>query len=447
MFRRKPKILPASVHTDTRVHQVEIPADAVRIGMRVIRLDRPWDEVPLLFQQFVVQDTEQLDILRKYCLGVTVEFTEEQYRLHQRHGHQPQSDSRGTRAEKRSVAEELPNARFYYDRALAFINQVLSDVARGRELNLEEAGELVRHCVSSIMANPNAMFWLTRIRHEDAYTAEHCLRVGILAMTFGRFMDMPEPDLQTLGLCGILHDVGKMRIPGKLLNKPEALTREEWQIMRRHPEVGYRLLGAHHKLDPVVRDAALSHHERMDGGGYPNGLAGSAINRFTRMISIVDAYDAITSDRAYKQGLSNGDALRILYENSGKHYDGELVEAFIRMVGVYPPGSVVQLNSGEVAVVLSTRPDRKLFPTVELVLDARGHPCPSKVLRLADRPLNPLGQPYSITRALPDGAAGFDLEDHIRRHSQSTAPRRPAAVQARLDNRPALRPVSQPAHR
>lgn len=446
MFRRKPKTLPASIRTDTRVHQVEIPADAVRIGMRVIRLDRPWDEVPLLFQQFVVQDTEQLDILRKYCLGVTVEFTEEQYRLHQRHGHQPPSASRGTQAEKRSVAEELPYARFYYDRALSFISDVLKDVALGRTLNLDAANEVVRQCVSSIMANPNAMFWLTRIRHEDAYTAEHCLRVGILAITFGRFMDMPEADLQTLGLCGILHDVGKMRIPASLLNKPGTLTREEWQLMRRHPEEGFQLLGSHHQLDPVVRDAALSHHERMDGGGYPKGLAGSAINRFTRMISIVDAYDAITSDRAYKKGLSNGDALRILYEQSGKHYDGELVEAFIRMVGIYPPGSVVQLNSGEVAVVLSTRPDRKLFPTVELVLDGQGKPCPSRVLRLSERPLTSQGQPYSITRALPDGASGFDLEDHIRRHSQSS-PDRAGTVQARPDAAPGLRAVSQPAHR
>lgn len=430
MFRRKPKPLPPSVKTGTNLRQVEIPADAVRIGMHVVSLDRPWDEVPVLFQQFLVEDTEQLDILRKFCLGVTVEFTEGQYRLHMRHGNQPSAAIRATHQDRKTVAEELPNARLHYSEALAFIEDLLDDVAHGRDISLEDAVDVVRHCVGSIMANPNAMFWLTRIRHQDAYTAEHCLRVGILAITFGRFMDMPEADLETLGLSGILHDVGKMRIPTEVLNKPEALSRDEWQIIRSHPLEGFNLLSSHHKLDPVVRDAALSHHERMDGSGYPNGLAGSAINRFTRMISIVDAYDAITSDRIYKKGLPSCDALRAIYESSGKHYDGELVEAFIRMVGVYPPGSVVQLNSGEIAVVLSTRPDSKLHPTVELVADSVGAPCPPRVLRLSSQPLNPDGKPYSIARALPDGTHNFDLGQHIHKYSGHLADR-PESVRAR----------------
>lgn len=435
MFRRKPKSCPPSVNTGTHLRQVEIPADAVRIGMQVIKLDRPWDEVPVLYQQFVVADTEQLDILRKFCLGVTVEFSEDQYRLHVRHGNQPSAITRATHQEHKTVAEELPNARLRYCEALSFIDDLLDDVAEGRDISLEDAGDIVRHCVVSIMANPNAMFWLTRIRYQDTYTAEHCLRVGILAITFGRFMDMPEADLETLGLSGILHDVGKMRIPHAVLNKPAALNRDEWQLIRSHPMEGFNLLGSHHKLDPVVRDAALSHHERMDGGGYPNGLAGSAINRFTRMISIVDAYDAITSDRAYRKGLTNADALRILYEDSGKHYDGELVEAFIRMVGVYPPGSVVQLNSGEIAVVLSILPDRKLYPTVELVADAAGRPCPPRVLRLSSQPLNPEGKPYSIARALPDGNHNFDLEQHIEKYGGSR-PIRPEAIRARTPTHP-----------
>lgn len=422
MFRRKIRIPPASARPDARAYQVEVPAGAVRIGMQVASLDRPWDEVPPLSRPFVVQDSEQLDTLRKYCLEVTVELNAEQYRQYQRHGLPPATSTTRTLAETKSVAAELPNARLRYQEALSLTDTLLTEAASNRPLPLTEAEQVVQGCLSSIINNPNAMSWLTRIRHKDAYMAEHSLRVCLLAITFGHFMDMPRQDLHLLGLCGLLHDIGKTQLPGNLLTRPGPLTRDEWQIMRSSPEKGHYLLQTHHQPDPAILDAALSHQEHMDGSGYPSGLAGSAINRFTRMISIADAYDAITSDRAYRKALSNGDALRLLYEQSGRHYDGELVETFIRMVGLYPPGSLVQLNSGEVAVILATRPDRKLHPTVELVLDTRGHPAPSRVLQLADRPLNSAGEPYAIARALPDGAAGFDFEEHIRRYSDSHAP-------------------------
>lgn len=413
-MRRKPG---KSVRTGETLLRVEIPADAVRLGMRVIELDRPWTDVPFLFQQQVMEEDWQLQLLRQYCLGVTVELNQAQYRL--ANAEKQRLAARGLKSfpVSKTLAEELPTARLRYTEALTFVEELLGRIEAGQTFALDTAQTVIKNCVTSIMANANAMFWLSRIRRQDAYTAEHCLRVGILAISFGRFLDFPQEDLETLGLCGALHDIGKMRIPDSILNKPGSLTPEEMAVMQTHAAHGFELLGSHHRLPPVVRDATLSHHERMDGKGYPNGLSGSSISRFTRIIAIVDAYDAITSDRCYKKGLSPADALRILYQERGSHFDEALVEIFIRMIGLYPPGSLVEMNSGEVGIVLATDPNRKLRPMVELVLDSQGNPCQPRVLNLAENPLTEAGATYAIARSLPDGVPGFKLEDYIERQT------------------------------
>lgn len=402
-----------SPETREMIRQVEIPSDAVRIGMFVVRLDREWTEVPLVFREFVVESEEQLEVLRGHCLSVTVEMSESQLRQMEKDNKQLLRKPLEAFPEKTGLVDELPVAHQHLTSAQNYINDLLSSVERDHQLRLDGFQEVVKNCVTSIMSNASAMFWLTKIRHEDAYTAEHCLRVGILAITFGRFLDFPEKDLQTLGMCGMLHDVGKMKIPNDVLNKPGALSPEEWQLMRQHPEFGHQLLREQQELDPVVLDAALSHHERLDGTGYPNGVSGLNISLFARLISIVDAYDAMTSDRPYMKGRSTAEALKILYKCSGNQFDGSLVEVFIRMIGVYPSGSLVELDSGEVAVVVSSRPNRKLQPLVEVVRDAHGHPCAPRIIDLAAPDAGGNDTAPKIRKALPDGIEGFDLESYI----------------------------------
>ncbi|MCH8497173.1 MAG: HD-GYP domain-containing protein [Marinobacter sp.] len=402
------------------MRRLDIPTSAVRIGMHVVNLDRPWPEVPLAFQKFVVEKTEQIRVLQAYCLSVTVDLTEAQYQQYEAARQGSVSVRQRRLPERHSLIEELPVARAHYLHAKAYINDLLAKVAASKDINFEGVHEIVQNCVKSIVANPNAIFWLSRIRHEDAYTAEHCVRVGVLAITFARFLDLPEPDMKILGLCGMLHDVGKMKISPDLLNKPGALSPEEWQVVKAHPTYGHQLLAADGGLDPLVKEAALSHHERMDGSGYPNGLSGNSIGLYARIIAIVDAYDAITSDRPYQKGRSSMDALRILYQCSGSHFDSDLVQTFITMIGLYPPGSLVQLKSGEIAVVLSTSPAQKLKPVIELVLDAAGNPCVPRVLRLTERPLNDAGEPYAIVHALPDNTDRFDLKNYIQQRASTS---------------------------
>ena len=194
--------------------------------------------------------------------------------------------------------------------------------------------------------------------------------------------------------------------------------------MQQHAEQGFHLLGSEHELETEIRTAALSHHERLDGSGYPQGLSAPSISRTTRIITIVDAYDAMTSDRAYRQGIPTSEALRVLYNCRGRQFDEELVEEFIRMIGIYPPGSLVELNTGAVALVMASSPLHKLHPSVEIVLDPDHQPCQPRVLDLSQEPLASNGDPYTIVKSLPDGFAGFSLAEHIRRLSADQSGRR-----------------------
>ncbi|BES73738.1 hypothetical protein RE428_47560 [Marinobacter nanhaiticus D15-8W] len=315
--------------------------------------------------------------------------------------------------ETRTLHEELPRAQEAFRTGQLFVQDILSQIEAGRELDLSEARPVIKLCVESISANPNAMFWMNRIKHEDAYTAEHCLRVAILAVAFARYLGMPQQDLEAAGLCGMLHDIGKMRVPGTILNKPGALTRDEMDEMRRHTEYGYEMLLSHHTLDPIVANVCRDHHERIDGKGYPRKLEEWQISRFARLISIVDVFDAITSDRVYRAGMPTTDAMRILFQERGKQFDPEMVEAFIRMVGIYPPGSLVELNTGEVAVVIATHPSFKLRPRVEILLGADKTPAEPRLLDLKDEPVTESGETYAIATSLPDGAYGITLADRI----------------------------------
>lgn len=381
--------------------------------MRVVKLDRPWTEVPLLFQGFTVDSDSQIRILRHYCRWVLVESEAEQLVEAQMKLSVLQRRVTKPLVEKHSLAAEMPQAKASFQRTQAFVEQMLTSIEHANSLNLEDARPAIKECVRSISANANAMFWMARIKNDDTYTAEHCLRVAIYAIAFARFIGLPDDDLEVVGLCGLLHDIGKLRVPHAILNKPGALTPEEMDEMRRHAEYGYELLQSHHTLEPIVADVSRHHHERVDGNGYPHQLEEWQISRFARMISIVDAFDAITSDRCYREGLSASDALRILYRGRGEQFDAEMIEAFIRMMGLYPPGTLIEMTSGEVALVISSHPGKKLKPKVEILLDAHKHPQIPQIIDLAGDPVDANGELYSIRQALPDGSFGVSLYGRI----------------------------------
>lgn len=422
-FRRKTSKTPSrspaaatpagqSLHdTPTGIQRARLPVDLLTPGMQIVKLDRPWTEVPVLFQGFTLEDDKQARILRQYCEWVLVEGEDEilAVALDKVSAHKLRTSR--PLPETRALAEEIPRASQAWSKTQTFVEQITRDIEQGNDLNLEDARPVIRECVESIKANASAMFWMSRIKSRDAYTAEHCLRVAIFTVAFARFMGMPDDDLEIAGLCGLLHDLGKLKVPEGILNKPGALSPEEYAIMQQHTTFGFELLKSDPGLDPIIGDVTRHHHERMDGRGYPQQLQEWQISRFARMVSIVDAFDAMTSDRCYRDGIPASDAIRVLYRNRGRQFDADMVEAFIRMVGIYPPGTLVELNTGEIALIVTVHPGKKLKPRVELLLDANKQPVAPRIIDLA---IPDADKAVEIAHPLPDGAFGISLKARIQ---------------------------------
>ena len=402
----------AGARTETFLHRARIPVDLLQLGMRVVQLDRPWNDVPVLFQGFTLSTPDEAKVLRQYCSWVVVE--DEETKLAPVLSKIPQLRQKTTEPmpETRTLEQEFPRAKETWRRTQAFVDKITVDIIQNNSLELGDARTMIRSCVESVKANASAMLWMGRIKNRDAYTAEHCLRVAVYAIAFARFLGMPDEDIETAGMCGLLHDLGKLKVPSAILNKPGPLTPDEYVIMQSHTTHGFNLLKQDESLEPIIRDVTLHHHERVDGKGYPTHLPESQISRFARLISIVDTYDAITSDRCYRDGRSPAEALKILYQNRGQQFDADLVETFIRMIGIYPPGTLVELNTGEVAWVVSTHPGRKLKPKVEIVLDKNRHRMTPYILDLSLQTSED-GNVREIRTPLPDGAYGITINERI----------------------------------
>jgi len=261
------------------------------------------------------------------------------------------------------------------------------------------------------LRNPDALLWMSKMRDKDEYTSEHSLNVCVLAIAFGRHLGMEEEALQKLGLCGLLHDVGKMRVKTEVLNKPDKLTDKEFTMIKAHTVHGRNLLMSTSGLPNIVVDVAYSHHEKVDGTGYPRKLKASGIADFARIIALVDAFDAMTAERCYSVAISSTDALKIIFKDRGSHFDERLALEFIKAIGLYPPGSIVELINGTVALVLATNYRYRHLPKIIQILDENKQPLKQKIINLVEADSGELDKGFLINRVVPDGTHGIRLKD------------------------------------
>ena len=234
----------------------------------------------------------------------------------------------------------------------------------------KDVEKIVEQMTESVLNNKDALISLLRIKTADEYTYTHSLAVSALCISFARQLDFAADQIRQIGVGGLLHDIGKMKVPSEILNKPGPLTEKEFEIMKTHVKEGDRILNESTNLDAACICVTAHHHERLDGTGYPEGLKGDQINLFGQVAAIVDIYDALSSERCYKVAMSPHVALRKIFEWSQGYLNRNLVEKFIAHVGIYPIGTLVRLKSGYIGVVIDHGEKGSLTPVVRAVCDA-----------------------------------------------------------------------------
>lgn len=382
--------------------QVQVSTSELKVGLYVASLDRPWLETPFLFQGFHIRDGSDIEELQKYCSYVFVDV--EQSRIsdqdrvalkqstpsktmvieddietqrHLRVINIPEPDPARTGhyyEDKEHLGKELGRAQAIQQNLSAAVSNMLDSLQKGDALDVPLLEEVVDPLVDSVLRNRDAMAWLTRIKAADEYVYQHSIGSSVWAVVFGRHLGFDRETLVAVGLGGMLLDIGKTKIPAEILRKPERLTDKEMALMRRHVEFSLDILAEAGNVDPRIECMVANHHERFNGQGYPGVVEGAGIPVLGRLAGIVDTYDAMVTKRPYANRVSSFDAMRELQRKSDIDFQSEMVDQFVQAVGMFPTGSLIELNTGEVGVVVAQNNYQRLRPEVMIVLDRDKNP-------------------------------------------------------------------------
>ena len=427
------------------VKKLRVESADLVVGMYVCDLDRSWLESPFLIQGFYIKDNHDVDTVRDVCEYVFVDkvLTREQLTnslpgassaLQLATGNSKPSVGLSRDTEERQPAkseqgiddffpnkeltkysdtaswpDETRNARRAISYLYDFIVKFMQLSVKGDRLDLQNIQKAVRPMVDSVIRNPDACLWWTTMKPAANDNHDSSLRSSVYASVLGRQLGLPTHDLYSLAIGGLLFDIGKLRLGDSILQADRKLTAEEMILMQRHVEMGLSLLNRDGLTDPDIIDFIANHHERLDGSGYPKGLGGDLIPVFGRIAGVVDCYNAITSSRRYASTRSPAEAINQLYKLKGVHFHKDLIEEFIQAIGVYPVGALVELSSGEVAIVVAQSRTRRLRPIVLVLLDRNKKPAGEGLyIFLETTTHNNEGSKLDIVKNLEPNAFGID---------------------------------------
>ncbi len=387
---------------------VEMPAMALRPGMYIAELDRPWLETPFALQGFMVQDDDDVEYVAKHCNLVFVD---------PKRNSSGQVLPKGLRAQKDpvSIKNELRQAKVDFQTATHAIESVFTQLQNGAGLNVEALQNAVNPLIDSVFRNRDAMAALIRMKDKGDYLFNHAVSNAVWCAVLGRHLGLDKSELQQLALGASMMDVGMTRIPDEILSKPGALDSHERKLVENHVRQGLRIIQQAGGASMPVMNMIACHHERFDGSGYPQGLKGKKIPKIARIAALVDCYDAMITPRAHAPARSSFAAIQELMELKDIHHQGPLVEQFVQTIGMFPTGSLIELNTGEVGIVIAQNPQRRLRPKLVVVLDPNKKRLPKMQHRDLDDPaICGRGVPTQwITQELQAGKYGLKADEYF----------------------------------
>ncbi len=419
--------------------------------MFVSELDRPWVETPFLFQGFEIRTDREISELRRYCDYVYVDAEAskpgslspdapgsgpdlpdpggvaprgERGRLSglkrllsafSRSGDSKLAERGAFYQDQHPIKDELPLARDIHKQSLDTVSATMTRLREGGSLSIELIDDVMDPMIDSVLRNHEALALLTRMAKTDDYLCSHSVGCAVYAIAFGRHLGLDREQLHILGTGALLLDVGKTRLPPALLTDEDQLSEAEAEVVRSHVGLGVGILKETPGLAPAIIDIVRTHHERFDGRGYPQGLAGADIPVYGRIAGIVDHYDAMTSRQGDGTALSPFDAMREIHKAVNAEFQAEMVERFVRAIGMFPNGTLVELSNGEVGVVTEQNDVRRLRPRVMIILDRSRQPLKKfRTLDLRKVPAEPgAAGAVWIHCGLPAGSYGIDPADYF----------------------------------
>jgi HD-GYP domain-containing protein (c-di-GMP phosphodiesterase class II) len=430
---------------------IAVSAKRLGKGMYVTELDRPWLETPFVFQGFQISNRTEIDILQSCCRYVYVDreksdLSAEQVRALEQAGsdvgvdaRKPSGDLQAGNWQRRfrdlllrfdlarwlgtdprdasgryrissTVRREAGKARMAYERMASFHARLLDAVKKHGRVSIDATRQAVAPAIDSILRNPNAMAWVAFSRKSAPTEHDRAVATSVWCTMFGRQLAFDRQRIEDLAMGGLLLDIGYAALPDGITDSAGRLTLDQRILQETHVEEGVKILQASDGVHQDVLDMVRCHQERADGSGYPAGMTGHETPSFGRIAGIADCYDAMTTEKAYSSASAGYDAARALNDMRGKDFQAEVVEQFLRTVGMFPTGSIVELNDGGIGVVLEQNPENALRPKIMLVLDSDKKPLKTpKVRELRDLPMDATSRKATwIVNGLGHGAFGIE---------------------------------------